>query len=876
MRFRYLRRPRNVVLALLLLLAVGWIAPQYFSAERYRQRVQLGLERALGRGASFGAISFHLLPRPGFTLENVVIAEDPAFGAEPFARVDRMDCDFRLRSLLPWRLDILRLSLERPSFNLVRNSAGKWNVENLLGSVAKNARAARTAKPGPAGFQLEASDARLNFKLQDEKKPLAVDNVEARLDLDPSQGKVNFKVIGDPVRTDLLLPTPGELELEGQWVRGGTLGGSLDATLATHGALLYDWIPLLTDHNPGIYGVLDASAHLGGTVFDPTVEGRIRIAQLHRWDQPPPSSKIDSEIFFRGSYDRTHARLTVESVDASFADSHLHLTGSVEDLRTVPVLDLVVAVERSHLEDFRALAGRFESRLGDWSASGRVDALMTIQGPWTARRYGGFLQIRDVRLATPSGSFHVSDISARVDHGHVRLAPLTVALAPRVELAVEGQIEPPTPSAKLIRNRHAGLDQSPSPYQYRLTLAARSVPLGDLLRFARALGVKAAGSVDARGDATAGFVLTGSAWPLALPEIAGHVDLRGARLFIPGLTEPLNLPKARIQFRNKTVTAAPIVAVLGTSVFTGRVEHEGDRSQPWKFDLRANTLRVEQGALWFDVLGNRQPLSLLARLPGLRSLVERRGAASGIFTALKARGRFSTPKLIYRDLTLHDFQAGVEISDRVIRVTRVAFASGGGQGTAKLVVDLTQSPVRITGDAGLQDAHLQPLAPFLPAALQKTRGSYSASVHFVTLGLTRREITSNLQAAGEARLKNVNFGGFDPIAAMARASRQNYLEPVRGEASFHSAVVTFRASNGRVDFSSAPVALPDAQLRLDGTYRFGGTARLDVVADLRGFSREPRAETDPFLAGQRLRLHLAGPLNKLTVEPVQEVSKAAP
>ena len=876
MRFRHLRRPRNLVLAFLLLLVVGWIAPQYFSAERYRQSVQLGLERALGRSASFGAISFHLLPRPGFTLENVVIGEDPAFGAEPFARVDRMDCDFRLRSLVPWRLDILRLSLERPSFNLVRDGAGKWNVENLLGSVAKNTQAVRTAKPAPEGFQLEASDARLNFKVQDEKKPFAVDNVEARLDLDPSHGRVNFKVIGDPVRTDLLLPTPGELEFKGQWTPGATQGGSLDATLTTQGALLYDWIPILTHHNPGIYGVLDASVRLGGTLFDPTVEGRVRVAQLHRWDQPPPSGRIDSEIFLRAKYNRTQARLTIESVDASFAGSHIHLTGSVEDLRSVPVLDLVLAVERSRLEDFRALAGRFEPRLGDWSASGRVDALMTIQGPWTARRYGGFLQIRNVRLTAPAGTFHVSDVSARVDHGRVWLAPVKVALAPRVELVVEGKIERAGTPEKLTRNRQAALREAQGHYQYRLNLTAKSVPLGDLLRFGRALGVKAARSLDARGEATAGFVLTGSAWPLTLPEVAGHVDLHAARLFIPGLNEPLNLPKAHILFQNRTVTAAPIVAVLGTSVLTGRIQHEGGRSLPWKYNLRANVLRLEQGALWFDVLGNRQPLSILARLPGLRSLVERRTAASGIFTALKARGRFSTPRLIYRDLTLHDFQAGVEISDRVIRVSRAAFGAGGGRGTAKLVVDLTQSPVRITGDAGVEDARLQPLAPFLPPALQKTRGSYSASAHFVTLGLTRREITSNLQASGEARLKNVSFGGFDPIAAMARASRQNYLEAVREEAPFHSAVVTLRASNGRVDFSSAPVALRDAQLRLDGTYRFGGTARLDVVADLRGFSREPRGENEPFLIGQRLRLRVAGPLNKLTIEPVQEVSKAAP
>jgi AsmA family len=875
MSFRYRPRARNVVLAVLLLLAVGWIAPQFFNAERYRKSVQQGLERALGRSATFGTITFHLLPRPGFTLENVVIGEDPDFGAEPFARVDRMDCDFRLRSLLPWRLDILSLSLERPSFNLVRNSAGKWNVENLLGSVPRNTQAARSAKLGFAGFQLEASDARLNFKLEDEKKPFAVDNVEARLDLDPSRGKVDFQITGEPVRTDLLLPTPGDLQFEGQWMPGGNQGGSLDATLSTHGAMLYDWIPLLTHHNPGIYGVVEGSAHLGGSVFDPAVEGRIRIAQLHRWDQPPPSGNLDAMIYFRGRYNRTQARLSIESVDASFADSHVHLTGSVDDLRTTPVLDLVLAVERSHLEDFRALAGRFESRLGDWSATGRVDALMTIQGPWNERRYGGFFQIRDVQLSTPSGKFQVSDVSARVDHGRVRLAPVRVTLAPRMELVVDGLIERPKPRAKLRRSRPALPHESLLPYQYLLTLTARSVPLGDLLRFARAIGFRGAGSVDARGGASGVFTLSGSAWPPAAPEIAGRADLQGARLFIPGLTESLNLPRAHIQFENRTLVISPIIAVLGTSVFTGRIEHQGALREPWNFDLHANALRLEQGALWFDVLGNRQPLGLLARLPGLRSLVERRSAASNIFTALRASGHFSTPRLIYRDLTLHDFRAGVEIGNRAIHVNGATFALGGGRGTARLLVDLTQSPARIVGDAALEDARLQPLEPLLPPDLQKTRGSYSLEVRVATLGLTRREMIANLQAAGEARLKNVDFGAFDPLAALARASRQNYFETPRGGTSFHSAVVTFRAADGRVNFASAPVAFSGAQVKMDGTYEFGGITRVNFVADLRGAARGPQAENDPFLVSQRIRLRLTGPLNKLTPEPVQEVSKAA-
>ncbi len=43
------RRVRNFTIALLLLGLAAWIVPSYFSAERYRRRLQAGLEQALHR-----------------------------------------------------------------------------------------------------------------------------------------------------------------------------------------------------------------------------------------------------------------------------------------------------------------------------------------------------------------------------------------------------------------------------------------------------------------------------------------------------------------------------------------------------------------------------------------------------------------------------------------------------------------------------------------------------------------------------------------------------------------------------------------------------------------------------------------------------------
>ncbi len=861
---------RKVSVALGLILFAVWLLPSFFSAERYRRRLETGLERALHRSVTFGVMSFRLLPRPGFSVENVVVREDPAFGSEPFAQVGRIECDLSWRSL--WRpgLDFARLHLDHASFNLVRNREGVWNVGNLLlasGIASPPAGPPSQAARAAAGLMIEAEDARVNFKFGVNKKLFAFTNLRAQLAVDPAQGLVRYRLAGNPIRTDFSLPTPGVVELAGEWTPEKHLDGPLDATLRTRGALFYDWVPLVTGYNPEIFGVLDAEIHLTGSVHVIKAEGQCRLSQLHRWEQLPPSDPMPATIYFRGEFDRRLGRVRLESVDASFRDSHLHLTGSVDRIPALPELDLVLAVERSRLEDMWALAQRFEAKPGAFGLAGRLDGLLAIQGPWTERRYGGFLSARDVRLNTPSGVFPVSEVAVRIENKGARMAPAKLTLAPHVELAVEGTLDRPVPN-------EAKSQKIASP-RYEMTLSAKAVPLADLLRFARGVGVRAVGNLDAKGLGSATFHLAGSAWPRSQPTLTGRAELQGTRLLVPGLTEPLNLPRARFQFNGDDVLANPVVAVIGTSVFSGRIEHRGDRKQPWEFDLRANNLSIEQSALWFDVLGYQRPLPLLARLPGLSSSADRRVAASNLFNSLNLKGRFSAPTVTYRALTLRDFRASVEISGRMVRVTGATFSAGGGRGQGQAQVNLTSAPARLTADVALAAGSLQSLTPRLPAALRHLQGSYSGAGHFETLGLTRNEMSANLQGQATVQLKNVSLGDFDPLEVLARQAESGSFEPARGQVGFRTSAATLRVGGRRIVLANYLLDVTGAKLNLSGIYNFDGAVDLDVRADLRQVRRRRvNDDSESNSTPRQLSLHLMGTIDKLTVSPEVQASRA--
>ena len=864
------RRARIAFAALVLLTIATWLVPTFLSANRFRRRLEAGLERALQRPVTFSSASFRLLPRPGFAVENAIVHEDPVFGPEPFARVDRIECDLRWRSLWHSRLDFFRLRLERPSLNIVRNAQGEWNVENLLlkSGVTSAGSPSTTSDSAMGNFDLEVEDARLNFKVGADKKPFAIVDLRARLSIEPARGLVRYRLSGNPIRTDSSLPPPGLLELTGEWRPGADLGGSLDATLQTRGALLYNWVPLVAGRNPEIYGVFDADVRLSGSLRVIKVEGQARLTQLHRWDLLPPSGPMPFTIHFRGEFDRPRRRALLESVDATFADSHIHLTGAVDNIPASPELDLVVALERARLEDLLAVTRRLWALTGTFGLSGRVDGLMSIQGPWRERRYGGFVGAREVTLSTPSMTFPVSEVALRIDNQGARLTPVRFALAPRVELVAEGSVERAVPNG--ARRRGAGLPT------YELRLSAKSVPLGDLVRFGRAMGIRVAQGLDAQGAGTASFVLSGTAWPpFTRPVLAGRAELQAARLIVPGLTEPLNIPRARVQVNGDRIVVEPLVAVMGTSVFTGRLEHRGERSNPWWFQVKANALAVEQGALWFDVLGHRPPLALLDRIPGLSSFSARRVAARDLFGALNAKGQFEAPVVSYRSLNLEDFRASVEVSGRVIRVAGASFKVGRGSGRGSGEVDLTNAPARVAGEVTLAGTKLQTLAVRLPAVLQKARGTISGSVRFETRGLTREEMSANLGGRGTAHLRNITLGDFDPLQAVSRQANWGTLESARGDVTLPSASIPFEIRDRRVSLAKQPLELEGAKLTLSGSYAFDGALDLNVRADFRHLTRRWMGADPEGPARARVAdVHLVGPLATPVVAPEVEVSQA--
>jgi AsmA protein len=279
-----------LVLSLLLLLA---LTPPLLNVNRLRRRITASMSASLGRPVHLDRVSIHLLPVPGFTLENLVVSEDPAFGFEPTIRANTVEATLRPSSLWRRQVEFSTIRFIEPSLNLVRNAQGRWNLQSLMMHAASvDTAPTEQRKPGPEPRfpYIEATGARVNLKLGPEKKPFSLTDADFALWL-PSPQQWRVRIEAKPARTDTNVADPGTIRLEGSLERAATMADvPVDLRASWTGAPLGEASRLLSGEDAGWRGSLTAEATLTGKLGAAKLATKVHLEDLRRADFVPPKS----------------------------------------------------------------------------------------------------------------------------------------------------------------------------------------------------------------------------------------------------------------------------------------------------------------------------------------------------------------------------------------------------------------------------------------------------------------------------------------------------------------------------------------------------------------------------------------------------------
>lgn len=695
---------RVVAAAVFILLALFLVRP---GASRLKDRITNSVSRAVARSADIGSVHLRFLPRPGFDLENLVIYEDPAFGAEPMLRAPEVTAVVRLTSLLRGRVDIARLELTEPSLNLVHRADGRWNWEELLERSARTplaptAKAKTEARPGFP--YIEATSGRINFKTGQEKKPFALLNADFAL-WQESENAWGGRLRAEPLRTDMSLSDTGLLRLNGTWQRAGSLRETpLQFSLEWIHAQLGQLTKLVSGYDKGWRGEVQFEATLSGIPAAMQVTADTSIRDFHRYDIPS-SEGLRLAAHCDARYSSAEAMLRDILCSAPVGDGMITLHGNA-GLPGARNVDLSLNIDSVPANSVTQLARRAKKNLPtDLLSTGSVQGNFSMEENAGSSRpeFRGRGEITNLRLeslsnkvAVPQASIpfvlssqHVSGQPALQRKSPSRLSPRlsSVPDEPHIELGpFPISLGRPTPAQARGRLGSSGYDM----------VVRGDAEVSHTLRLASLFGVSAI-KASVEGAAQIDLNIAGS-WAetqsetgsgFSSPAVTGTAQLHNIRATMRGVNGAIEISSAEVQLLSDEVRVEKLSARAAEARWTGSLDLPRGCGIPGACLVRFNLNTEEVGLGDIYAWLSSQP----RQRPWYAILAKAEPAAPSFLQSLRAAGKINVSHLRIRNIVPDKVSASLDLDHGKVEVSQLSADLLGGKHRGDWQIDFsTPSP----------------------------------------------------------------------------------------------------------------------------------------------------------------------------------------
>ena len=762
---KFLRSKRGLVVCGVLLLALLFLVRP--GANRLRARIVGSISLALGRPVDVASVRLRLLPQPGFDLENFVVHDDPAFGAEPMLRAQQVTALLRLTSLMRGRLEIARLDLTEPSLNLVRDIQGRWNFGNLVERAEQNP-VAPTAKPKsekrPGFPYIDGTSGRINFKLGPEKKPYALTDADFSL-WQESENAWGMRLKAQPLRTDFNLTDTGVLRVSGSWRRAASLRETpMQFAFEWKGAQLGQLTKLVYGSDKGWRGAVEFSATLAGTPANSSITVDASAEDFRRYDVLG-GGKLHLAAQCSAQYSSVDNALSQIACRAPVGEGVITVNGGVADPLAASAYDLVLTAQGLPIQSLVAFARHAKQGVpDDLVAAGQVDAKFrgNRQGGTSTGSWDGSGQTSEfhLRSALTNADIALDSVPLAISSAHTNL-PASRAIAtgktPGGQAGPQVDVGPfrmamgrPTPVIVQGRIGREG-------YNFEIH---GETQLQRLFQAARIIGIPAPQPM-AEGSAIVDLQLAGNWTGLAPLRAIGKAKLHSIGAQVPGLNAPLEIASAnltltpdQVNVQNLLVSAAgtswhgSLVAARPCTMTVACTVH---------FDLHANEIALDR---------LNQLLNPRARKePWYQILSSSASSGTPYFSALSASGKLAADRVVIENILARRVTANVELKNRDLRLSDLQADVLGGRHNGEWKADFTAKPPQYSGGGTFQGVALAQLA----AAMNDDwiTGTATASYRARASGVTAKELLSSATASLQI---DVSAGTFPHIVLTGGAA----------------------------------------------------------------------------------------------------------
>jgi hypothetical protein len=726
---------RVLTAAVVILLALFLVRP---GVSRLKARIANSISRAVARPVEIGSVHLRFLPQPGFDLNNLVIYEDSAFGAEPMLRAREVAAVVRLTSLVRGRLDIARLELTEPSLNLVRRADGRWNLEALLERTERTplAPTAKSKSEVRPGFPyIEATSGRINFKAGRVKKPYSLLNADFAL-WQESENTWGVRLKAEPLRTDMSLSDTGLLRMNGTWQRAGSLRETpLQFSLEWDHAQLGQLTKLLSGNDKGWRGEVRLDATLTGMPAAMHITADTSIQDFHRYDISS-SGGLRLTAHCDGRYGSAEAVAHEILCTTPVGDGMITLRGDA-GLPGVHKVDLALNMKDVPVSAVAQLARRAKKDLpADLVSAGILQGSFVVKedGPSPhGPEFQGRGEISDLLLQSLnnkvdlavgsipfalSGGAHaaskskglrqlLAEVLPAPDELHVEYGPFPVGLGRPVAAQARGWV---------ARSGYGMVVRGDGEVSHTLRLAS---VLG--LPAVKA-NVEGVAHMELQISGSWAGNVSGTASAFSLPEVTGTVQLRDTQAKVRGANGTIEISSAELQLLPDEVRAEKLSARAAGALWTGTVVLPRGCGVPGaclaRFNLNSEEIGMDRLYDWL--------VSPPSQRPWYRMLTSAEPTAPTFLESLRASGKVSAGRLRIRDMGASGVSAALDLDRGKVKLSELRADVLGGKHRGDWQADFTGKSQVYTGSGTLTGISLQQMADVMqdPWISGTASGSY--------------------------------------------------------------------------------------------------------------------------------------------------------
>lgn len=796
---------RLVLVGCAVLVTLFFVRPP---ASRLKSRVLGSMSAALGRNVEVSSVRIRFLPRPGFELGNLVIHDNPAFGAEPLLRAPDVTAWLQVGALLHGRIEIATLILSDASLNLTRNDGGAWNFEDLLERASRITvapTAARRRASRPQFPYIESSGTRINFKTGAEKTHFALTDTKLAL-WQESENAWGMRLQAQPIRTDANLTDTGVINVSGMWGRSARVH-------ETPVQFLFEWkraqigqiSSLAYGSDKGWRGGASISGQVTGTPESLKITGDGSVDNFRRRDVLGGS---DQHLAAHCTAQYSITRKILSNVDcaAPSGDGVVELTGSasagpLSNVR-IPAYDFRLLASnvpaQSALTFLRHANPNFASEL---SADGKVNATFeVIRNEGQAAHWQGGGELQELRLSSSRAQTEVSvgtipfslirtDAGPVAAYHTIRRVPKPAKNNPALSSDLTQQPEIAVGPINVAMGR-------PSPLQVRALVwrsGYEAAFRGDaavrrLLQSASILGLPVP-AVNAEGTTSFDVKVTGL-WNGQRPTILGTAQLRGVYAQLRGVNGPLSIARANLTLAADSVRVTNLNASAADATWQGSLRIPRPCASPadceFQFNLHADEVSAaslnnylnpaQQKRSWYKFL------SLAEDRP--RFLMQARGS-----------GKISIDNLLLGGTSCMHFATGLRVDAGRITLSAMNGELFGGTIAGDWEADFDAKPAKYSGNGTLAGVSLEDVASLMHDGW--VAGSGDAKYDFTATGWNLRDLLRSAELNADFSISDGSFPHIVLTSASGALSGEDFSGNIRlhaGEFSINDAKLVSQKS----------------------------------------------------------------------------------